>query len=119
MIYHHQVLLVHQLHLLVKKILSIRKKKFFFNKYLVDAADSGAGNLEISISRDGKNIPNYVQNEGSARFRVNFVPDKPCIHYIRIKLNGIHIHGKKEEKEKFFLIKITFCLLLNRITFWM
>ncbi|CAF1398822.1 unnamed protein product [Adineta steineri] len=61
--------------------------------FIIDAADSGAGNLEISISRDGKNIPNYVQNEGSARFRVNFVPDKPCIHYVRIKLNGIHIHG--------------------------
>lgn len=46
------------------------------------------------MSRDGKNIPNYVQNEGGARFRVNFLPDKPCVHYVRIKLNGIHIHGR-------------------------
>ncbi|CAF1661453.1 unnamed protein product, partial [Adineta ricciae] len=61
--------------------------------FIIDATDSGAGNLEIAISRDGKNIPNYVQNEGGARFRVNFLPDKPCAHYIRIKLNGIHIHG--------------------------
>ncbi|UJR14889.1 hypothetical protein I4U23_001873 [Adineta vaga] len=61
--------------------------------FIIDATDSGAGNLEIAISRDGKNIPNYVQNEGGARFRVNFLPDKPCAHYVRIKLNGIHIHG--------------------------
>ncbi|CAF5064725.1 unnamed protein product, partial [Rotaria sp. Silwood1] len=33
--------------------------------FTIDATNAGAGSLEIAVSRDGKNIPNYVQNEGS------------------------------------------------------
>ncbi|CAF5032158.1 unnamed protein product, partial [Rotaria magnacalcarata] len=32
--------------------------------FTIDATDSGSGNLEIAVSIDDKNIPNYVQNEG-------------------------------------------------------
>ncbi len=66
----------------------------FDDEYLVDATDSGSGNLEIAISRDGKNIPNYVQNEGGARFRIKFVPDQSLTHHVQIKFNGIEIPGK-------------------------
>lgn len=62
--------------------------------YLVDAADAGAGSLEIAISRNGKNIPNYVQNEGIARFRIKFIPDQPCMHQVQIKFNNIDIQGR-------------------------
>lgn len=66
----------------------------FFLLFLVDATDCGSGNLEIAVSIDEKNIPNYVQNEGGARFRVKFIPDQSGIHYVHIKFNGIDIHGK-------------------------
>ncbi|CAM4749067.1 unnamed protein product [Rotaria magnacalcarata] len=61
--------------------------------FIIDATDSGAGSLEIAISRNGKNIPNYVQNEGIARFRIKFTPDQPCVHQVQIKFNGTDIHG--------------------------
>lgn len=31
---------------------------------------SGAGNLEIIVAVNGRNVPNYVQSEGNARFKV-------------------------------------------------
>ncbi len=62
--------------------------------FLVDATDSGSGNLEIAVSINEKNIPNYVQNEGGARFRVKFIPDQTGIYYVHIKFNGIDISGK-------------------------
>lgn len=40
----------------------------------VDASMAGAGNLEIIVSSNGCNVPNYVQSEGNARFKVNFKP---------------------------------------------
>jgi len=80
-----------------------------FLLYLVDATDSGSGNLEIAVSINDKNIPNYVQNEGGARFRVKFIPDQSGIYYVHIKFNGIDIHGKnKKQKINFFLIKNLF-----------
>lgn len=76
--------------------------RHLFSFLSVDATDSGSGNLEIAISRDGKNIPNYVQNEGGARFRIKFIPDQSSIHYIQIKFNGIDIPGRKIFLFKFF-----------------
>lgn len=66
----------------------------FVNSVLVDATDSGSGNLEISVSINGKNIPNYVQNESGARFRVKFVPEQSGIYHVHIKFNAIDIPGK-------------------------
>lgn len=60
---------------------------------LVDATNSGSGNLEISISINEKNIPNYVQNEGGARFRVKFIPNQIGIYSVRIKFNGLNLSG--------------------------
>ncbi|CAF1615421.1 unnamed protein product, partial [Adineta ricciae] len=61
--------------------------------FIIDATDSGSGNLEIAVSINDKNIPNYVQNEGGARFRVKFTPDQSGMYHIHIKFNGIDIHG--------------------------
>ncbi len=83
----------------------MKKKPFkiFYMKYLVDATNSGSGNLEIAISRNGKNIPNYVQNEGGARFRIKFIPDQSSIHHVSIKFNGIEIHGKRNTEQNVFI----------------
>ena len=67
--------------------------KSIFLSFEVDATDSGSGNLEIAVSVDDKNIPNYVQNEGGARFRVKFVPKQMGMYYVHIKFNGIDISG--------------------------
>ncbi|CAF1097846.1 unnamed protein product [Rotaria sordida] len=61
--------------------------------FMIDATDAGAGSLEIAVSRDGKNIPNYVQNEGNTFFRIQFIPDQPCMHQVQMKFNGIDIQG--------------------------
>lgn len=34
---------------------------------------AGAGNLEIIVAVSGRNVPNYVQSEGNARFKVSEV----------------------------------------------
>src|SRR5699024_11015527 len=47
---------------------------------LVDASMAGAGNLEIIVSSNGRNVPNYVQSEGNARFKVNFKPTEVNLH---------------------------------------
>ncbi|CAF1246383.1 unnamed protein product [Rotaria sordida] len=61
--------------------------------FIIDATDSGSGNLEIAVSINEKNIPNYVQNEGGARFRVKFIPDQSGTYYVHIKFNGIDLYG--------------------------
>ncbi|KAL3208380.1 hypothetical protein MRX96_039187 [Rhipicephalus microplus] len=45
--------------------------------FTIDASQAGAGNLEIIVSVGGRNVPNYVQSEGNAKFRVNFKPRSP------------------------------------------
>ena len=54
----------------------------------IDASQAGAGNLEIIVSVNGKNVPNYVQSEGNAKFRVNFRPTEPQPHLISVKFNN-------------------------------
>ncbi|CAM4895437.1 unnamed protein product [Rotaria socialis] len=61
--------------------------------FIIDATDSGSGNLEIAVSIDDKNIPNYVQNEGGARFRVKFIPDQAGSYFVHIKFNGVDLYG--------------------------
>jgi hypothetical protein len=39
--------------------------------FTIDAAKAGAGNMEIIVSVGKRNVPNYVQAEGQARFRVS------------------------------------------------
>jgi len=65
-------------------------KPVYFN---IDASQAGAGNLEIIVSVGGKNVPNYVQSEGNAKFRVNFKPTEPTVHTLSVKFNGINVPG--------------------------
>jgi len=61
--------------------------------FSIDASQAGAGNLEIIVSVGGKNVPNYVQSEGNAKFRVNFKPTEPTEHTLSVKFNGINVPG--------------------------
>ncbi|ETN71315.1 Filamin/ABP280 repeat protein, partial [Necator americanus] len=37
--------------------------------FAIDAARAGAGNMEIIVSVDNRNVPNFVQAEGQAKFK--------------------------------------------------
>lgn len=60
---------------------------------LVNASEAGAGNLEIIVSVNGVNVPNYVQSEGNAKFRVNFKPRDAAPHSLSVRFNGEPIPG--------------------------
>ncbi|RZF33012.1 hypothetical protein LSTR_LSTR012785 [Laodelphax striatellus] len=59
----------------------------------VNASQAGAGNLEIIVSVNGCNVPNYVQSEGNAKFRVNFKPREAAPHNLSVRFNGEPIPG--------------------------
>ncbi|XP_023244649.1 filamin-B-like [Centruroides sculpturatus] len=61
--------------------------------FSIDACQAGAGNLEIIVSVNGRNVPNYVQSEGNAKFRVNFKPTEPQMHMLSVKFNGEPVPG--------------------------
>ena len=61
--------------------------------FTIDASQAGAGNLEIIVSVNGRNVPNYVQSEGNARFKVNFTPTEPSAHQVSVKFNGQPVTG--------------------------
>ena len=55
--------------------------------FTVDASKAGEGNLEITISARGRNIPTQVHPQGSAKFVVSFVPLEGIDHIINITFN--------------------------------
>ncbi|CAB3401181.1 unnamed protein product [Caenorhabditis bovis] len=61
--------------------------------FVIDAARAGAGNMEIIVSVDNRNVPNFVQAEGQARFKVSFTPQEPKEHVISVKFNGSSVTG--------------------------
>ncbi|GMT03056.1 hypothetical protein PENTCL1PPCAC_25230, partial [Pristionchus entomophagus] len=61
--------------------------------FSIDAANAGAGNMEIIVSVDKKNVPNFVQSEGQARFRVSFTPQEERPHQISVKFNSVPVTG--------------------------
>ena len=61
----------------------------------VDASQAGEGNLEITISARGHNIPTQVHPQGNARFAVSFIPIEPTDHVISINFNKESVPGKK------------------------
>lgn len=84
-------------------------KPVFFS---IDASQAGAGNLEIIVSVNGRNVPNYgkrkirrvcciihpmplltVQSEGNAKFRVNFKPIEASPHTVSVKFNSEPVPG--------------------------
>lgn len=50
--------------------------------------------MEIIVSVDGRNVPNFVQAEGQARFKVSFTPQEPKDHVISVKFNGQSVPGR-------------------------
>nr|CAD7463461.1 unnamed protein product [Timema tahoe] len=65
-------------------------KPVFFS---INASQAGAGNLEIIVSVAGRNVPNYVQSEGNAKFRVNFKPQEEAPHSLSVRFNGEPVPG--------------------------
>ena len=64
--------------------------------FAVNASEAGAGNLEIIVAVNGRNVPNYVQSEGNAKFRVNFKPKEAAPHSLSVRFNGEPIPGLYE-----------------------
>jgi len=60
----------------------------------VDASQAGEGNLEITISARGHNIPTQVHPQGNARFTVSFLPIEPIDHVVNINFNKESVPGK-------------------------
>jgi filamin len=49
--------------------------------------------MEIIVSVDGRNVPNFVQAESQAKFKVSFTPQEAKEHLISVKFNGFPIPG--------------------------
>lgn len=64
--------------------------------FIVNASQAGAGNLEIIVSVSGHNVPNYVQSEGNAKFRVNFKPQEAAPHSLSVRFNGEPVPGMSQ-----------------------
>jgi hypothetical protein len=64
--------------------------------HAVNASQAGAGNLEIIVSVSGHNVPNYVQSEGNAKFRVNFKPQEAAPHSLSVRFNGEPVPGMSQ-----------------------
>ncbi|RZF46786.1 hypothetical protein LSTR_LSTR016057 [Laodelphax striatellus] len=62
-------------------------------QFTVDASQAGEGNLEITISARGANIPTQVHPKGNAKFAVSFVPIEPTDHVISIHFNKEAVPG--------------------------
>ncbi|VDN04794.1 unnamed protein product, partial [Thelazia callipaeda] len=61
--------------------------------FMIDAARAGAGNMEIIVSVENRNVPNFVQAEGQAKFKVSFTPQEAKDHHISVRFNGEAIPG--------------------------
>ncbi|XP_052737340.1 filamin-A [Bicyclus anynana] len=61
--------------------------------FTINASHAGAGNLEIIVAVNGRNVPNYVQSEGNARFKVNFKPTEAAPHTLSVRFNGHAVPG--------------------------
>uniref|UniRef100_A0A0K0DPG2 Calponin-homology (CH) domain-containing protein n=1 Tax=Angiostrongylus cantonensis TaxID=6313 RepID=A0A0K0DPG2_ANGCA len=62
--------------------------------FAIDAARAGAGNMEIIVSVDNHNVPNFVQAEGQAKFKVSFTPQEAKEHVISVRFNGVSVPGE-------------------------
>lgn len=61
--------------------------------FSINASQAGAGNLEIIVAVNGRNVPNFVQSEGNARFKVNFKPTEAATHSLSVRFNGQAVPG--------------------------
>lgn len=61
--------------------------------FSINASQAGAGNLEIIVAVNAKNVPNFVTSEGNARFKVNFKPTEAAKHSLSVRFNGHPVPG--------------------------
>lgn len=61
--------------------------------FSINASQAGAGNLEIIVAVNSKNVPNFVTSEGNARFKVNFKPTEAAKHSLSVRFNGHPVPG--------------------------
>ncbi|KAI6210499.1 BMA-FLN-2, isoform d [Aphelenchoides besseyi] len=61
--------------------------------FTVSAADAGAGSLELIVSVQDRNVPNFVEAEGQAKFKVSFTPQEARDHVISVKFNNEQVPG--------------------------
>ena len=62
-------------------------------QFIVDASNSGEGNLEIAVNARGDNIVTQVHPMGGAKFGVSFIPNDNVDHLISITFNGQSVLG--------------------------
>jgi filamin len=62
-------------------------------QFIVDASNSGEGNLEIAVNARGDNVVTQVHPMGGAKFGVSFVPNDNVDHQISITFNGHSVLG--------------------------
>ncbi len=62
-------------------------------QFIVDASNSGEGNLEIAVNAKGENIVTQVHPMGGAKFGVSFVPNENADHIVSITFNGQPVTG--------------------------
>ena len=48
-------------------------------------------------------MPNYVQSEGNAKFRVNFKPQEAAMHSLSVRFNGEPVPGMMKKIIQFYL----------------
>jgi len=64
---------------------------------VVNVADAGEGNMEISISpSNGRNLPNEVLQVGPGMFEVSFTPIESGSHCVNVFFNSEHVPGMQQ-----------------------
>lgn len=63
-------------------------------QFIVDASNSGEGNLEIAVNARGDNIVTQVHPMGGAKFGVSFVANDNVDHIVSITFNGQPVLGQ-------------------------
>lgn len=63
-------------------------------QFIVDAGNSGEGNLEIAVNAKGINVMTQVHPMGGAKFGVSFTPSEVCDHTVFVTFNNEPVPGK-------------------------
>lgn len=64
-------------------------------QFVVDASNSGEGNLEIAVNAKGLNVMTQVHPLGGAKFGVAFTPSEVCEHIVFVTFNEEPVCGKQ------------------------
>ena len=59
----------------------------------VDSSGAGEGQLNVTISNDGKQVPIEIQPEGRGIYRVHFMPNGSGVYSIRVLFAGAEVPG--------------------------